>query len=188
MGLDEVTFYNCIKLERFHFPTMCGYNRIDYTSAPTTIIYPHESIRALSEISVSAASTMLQASDNILFFIDAPTTALLMCRTSIIQLRPNSYYSSNVSNISSGGCRGILDKVLWMKYTFIDAFSFFGSDRIVLDYRDCTSVKLLSTAQAFDGCNSFNIVVPDSLYDSWIVATNWSAVASNIIKASNYSD
>ena len=75
-----------------------------------------------------------------------------------------------------------------MKYTFIDAFSFFGSDRIVLDYRDCTSVKLLSTAQAFDGCNSFNIVVPDSLYDSWIVATNWSAVASNIIKASNYSD
>ena len=34
--------------------------------------------------------------------------------------------------------------------------------------------------------NTFKIVVPDALYDQWIVATNWSAYASHIVKASEY--
>lgn len=33
---------------------------------------------------------------------------------------------------------------------------------------------------------SYNIVVPDSLYDQWIVADRWSTYASRIVKASEY--
>jgi hypothetical protein len=30
------------------------------------------------------------------------------------------------------------------------------------------------------------IIVPDSLYDEWIVAANWSTFANQIVKASEY--
>ena len=34
--------------------------------------------------------------------------------------------------------------------------------------------------------NTYKIVVPDSLYDEWIAATNWASIASHIIKQSDW--
>ena len=54
----------------------------------------------------------------------------------------------------------------------------------LLDYRRC---KQIPTNQGNNSIPSEAIVVvPDALYDEWIIATNWSAIASQIMKASEY--
>ena len=55
------------------------------------------------------------------------------------------------------------------------------------DFRASKSVPTLSSTNAFSSIPSdCKIVVPDSLYDTWIAATNWSTHASKIIKASEF--
>ena len=57
----------------------------------------------------------------------------------------------------------------------------------VVDFSEATSVPNLYYASTFQNTNStFKIVVPDELYDQWIVASNWSNFASQIVKASEY--
>ncbi len=55
------------------------------------------------------------------------------------------------------------------------------------DFRASKSVPTLSNTNAFNNIPSdCKIVVPDSLYSSWIAATNWSTYASKIVKASEF--
>ena len=59
------------------------------------------------------------------------------------------------------------------------------------DFRNLTSIPTLSEAatsvfQSYPSDCQF--VVPDALYDDWIAATNWSGIASKIVKASEYTD
>lgn len=57
----------------------------------------------------------------------------------------------------------------------------------VYDFTESTQVPTLSAANAFNGIPSTcKIVVPDELYGDWIVATNWSSFASNIIKKTEF--
>ena len=57
----------------------------------------------------------------------------------------------------------------------------------LIDFRRATSVPTVSEVATFQGVNkACQIVVPDSLYDTWVSATNWSTQASKIIKASEY--
>lgn len=53
------------------------------------------------------------------------------------------------------------------------------------DFREHEAVPKLENINAFTGITG-KIVVPDSLYDEWIAATNWSAYASGIVKASEF--
>lgn len=57
------------------------------------------------------------------------------------------------------------------------------------DFTHCTSVPTLSSTGAFNGINAnCKIIVPDDLYDSWIVANNWSTYSNYIVKASDYNE
>ena len=59
---------------------------------------------------------------------------------------------------------------------------------ILHDFRNAESVPTLGT-NCFSNANpNMKIVVPDTLYDTWIAATNWSAVSSKIVKASEYTE
>lgn len=67
------------------------------------------------------------------------------------------------------------------------------SSLAIIDFRDrtATNISKLSNTSAFTGLfKDYKIIVPDSLYDSWIVGTNWSAtgIVEHIIKASNYTE
>ena len=53
----------------------------------------------------------------------------------------------------------------------------------IIDFTNCTSVPTLGTGNYFAGNN--HVVVPDSLYSSWIAANNWSSSASKIYKESD---
>lgn len=55
------------------------------------------------------------------------------------------------------------------------------------DFSKCVSVPVLANIGVFEEIPSdCSIVVPDNLYDDWIVATNWSTYAGHILKASEY--
>lgn len=59
----------------------------------------------------------------------------------------------------------------------------------VVDFRQATQIPTLANTNIFSGASTtYRIVVPNNLYDEWIVATNWSAFASKIVKASEYTE
>ena len=56
---------------------------------------------------------------------------------------------------------------------------------ISYDFSECITVPINNDTNHFNNINSIcKILVPDNLYDEWISATNWAAVADYIYKAS----
>lgn len=56
-----------------------------------------------------------------------------------------------------------------------------GIDSFTVDMTDCTSVVSLPSTTLFSSSNKpYTVLVPASLYDQWIVATNWSKIKDNI--------
>lgn len=53
------------------------------------------------------------------------------------------------------------------------------------DFSQHVSIPTLRNAAAIERQNSA-IVVPDELYDSWIVATNWSSISAFIVKKTDW--
>lgn len=56
----------------------------------------------------------------------------------------------------------------------------------VADFRKVAKVPTLGSSNFNKG--NPKIVVPDNLYDEWIAATNWSSLASKIVKASEFNE
>lgn len=57
----------------------------------------------------------------------------------------------------------------------------------LIDMTGSTGVPTLSYSVNFSNTNdTYKIVVPDSLYDTWIAATNWASIASHIMKQSDW--
>ena len=95
---------------------------------------------------------------------------------SIVSLGASSFYQSS-----------LLKFIAPSELTSIGSSAFYNCGS--LDLADFRKVKVVPTL----GSSNFNkgtskIVVPDDLYDEWIAATNWSSLASKIVKASEYTD
>lgn len=55
---------------------------------------------------------------------------------------------------------------------------------MVFDFRNATSIPTLASVNAFGRTSgSKKIIVPDSLYDSWKAAANWSSTTNGIVNA-----
>ena len=85
-------------------------------------------------------------------------------------------------------CLSLASVVIPQGVTSIGNFAFrFCNGMAYFDFRASKSVPTLSNTNAFNDIPSdCKIVVPDSLYDTWKSATNWSTHASKIIKASEF--
>ena len=72
----------------------------------------------------------------------------------------------------------------------IEGYAFSGCYKLLkYDFSSHTSIPTLGSGAFPDTfSNRKIIIVPDTLYDEWIAATNWSAYASQIIKASEYTE
>ena len=56
-----------------------------------------------------------------------------------------------------------------------------------IDFSLCNTIPTLSSSVSIGNLNAgTKIIVPDNLYDEWIVATNWTGLASKIVKNSEY--
>ena len=57
----------------------------------------------------------------------------------------------------------------------------------LIDMTGSTGIPHLAYTNNFSNTSStYKIVVPDSLYDTWINATNWASIASHIMKQSDW--
>ena len=57
----------------------------------------------------------------------------------------------------------------------------------LVDMTGSTGVPTLENVNNFSNTNdTYKIVVPDSLYDTWIAATNWASIASHIMKQTDW--
>ena len=82
-----------------------------------------------------------------------------------------------------------LAKVLMSKNILTIPENTFENAKILkcIDFTEHESVPVLPNLNAFSGIqNDYKIVVPDSLYNDWIAATNWSSLTSHIVKRSEY--
>lgn len=95
----------------------------------------------------------------------------------------------SIGNSSFQYC-GSLKKAIFSSLTYIGAYAFqsTGNSTTIFDFRGATVIPNLSSYTCFQGANFKHIVVPDELYDEWIVATNWVSYANKIIKASEYTE
>ena len=63
------------------------------------------------------------------------------------------------------------------------------SQPVKYDFSQATQVPVLSNTNALTNINKLSqIIVPDSLYNQWIAATNWSTYAAYIYKASEVTE
>lgn len=84
-------------------------------------------------------------------------------------------------------CR--LEKIVIKRASSVGATSFRNCVSLTeIDFTALSNVPTLSNVSAFANTNNtFKIYVPDSLYSTWVSATNWSTYASQIYRASDRS-
>lgn len=95
---------------------------------------------------------------------------------------------SKIGDSMFSSCRSLPSIYIPPSVTTIQANAFKSCYALAkYDFSRHQSIPSLAATSAFSGIASdCKIVVPDALYDDWIIATNWSSNASYIIKASEY--
>lgn len=83
-----------------------------------------------------------------------------------------------------------LTKVIWKVETAniisIGGSCFSGCTSLIyVSFPNIQKIPTLDNIQVFNN-TTCKIVVPDSLYDAWIAATNWATYADRIVKASDF--
>ena len=95
---------------------------------------------------------------------------------------------TSIGNHAFGYCYSLSSIVISNSVTSIGNYAFYNCYGMAFyDFSQCTSVPTLGGTNVFSSIPSdCKIVVPDSLYDTWKAATNWSTHASKMVKASEF--
>ena len=112
--------------------------------------------------------------------------AFYQCSSLASVVIPSSVTSIGTSTFSN--CVSLASVVIPSSVTSIGSNAFNNCYGMAYyDFSNHKSVPTLSNTNAFNNIPSdCKIVVPDSLYNTWIAATNWSTYSSNIVKASTF--
>ena len=165
-SINSFTFNNCSSLQSITLPssiTSIGNNAFEGCSSLQSITLP-SSITSIDNSAFSGCQSLQS--------ITLPS--------SITSIGKSAF--EGCSNIRYAKINTIADITRW-------TYSFHYTDSINTTY-DFSEVTAIPTLSSTGGLNSSSyitaIIVPDALYDDWIVATNWSTFASKIKKASEY--
>ena len=106
------------------------------------------------------------------------------CSALISIVIPNGVTSMGDSAFAD--CSSLTNIVIPNSVTSIGTTAFLSCYSLIkYDFSQYIAVPMLSNTNAFTNINKIaKIIVPDSLYDEWIAATNWSTYANYIYKAS----
>ena len=92
-----------------------------------------------------------------------------------------------IQNSIFNNCRSLTKFVFLNNVTRLRTYVFGGCVSLkIIDLTICSAVPTLDSTNVFNYVpNDCKIIVPDSLYESWITASNWSNFASRIVKESD---
>lgn len=161
--MDSRAFHYCYALTNMAIPirTRIGSEVFNYCYSLTNVVIPKN-----TSIGVNAFSNCFSLT-NVIFAGSSITIgqeAFVRCYSLTNIVIPN------ITNIEP--------------YVFQYCFSL-----MKYDFSQCSGVPTLSNTNAFSGINRIaKIIVPDSLYDEWIAASNWSTYADYIYKASEVAE
>ena len=102
---------------------------------------------------------------------------------------PNSV--TNIGRSAFADCYNIrYAKINTTAIIISNTYEFYTSSEYInttYDFSEVTAIPILASTSSLNSSSYITaIIVPDALYDDWIVATNWSSFASKIKKASEY--
>ena len=103
----------------------------------------------------------------------------------------------NITDIGVEGMKGTYAGCTSLKTADFSKLSAVGTDGLDGTFSGCSALEIVLfqnsaaipaiTETTFANTNdTFKIIVPDALYESWIAAENWSALSSHITKVSDY--
>ena len=101
---------------------------------------------------------------------------------------PATTLASNCYYYMFDGCTSLKRIKMNASSGSLVAHMFYGCTSLELvDMTGSVGVPTLSNVNNFQNTNdTYKIVVPDSLYDTWIASTNWASIASHIMKKSDW--
>lgn len=201
LQLEFISFYN---LETITIPTtITSFNsfRLDFclkalVLPPSITTIPNQAFRNCSGLrrlilpkiitSIGSESFSGIGAKKIIINADIPNNFLGSYSYS------NSYVNSvNVGHATTVGSQAFyqctpLEKVKFgSEITSIGANAFAYSYPLsTLDFSKCIAIPTIESSTFSYTPNGKKIIVPDALYEDWIVANNWSSLASQIVKAS----
>lgn len=178
------TFNNCYSLTSVTIPnsvTSMGSYSLGNCHALTNIAIPNSVIDIKGSIIQGCyALTSITIPNSVTNIIDSMCGN---CQALTNIAIPNSVTSIN--NYSFQYCYRLTSIIIPNSVTSIGSGVFVFANSIRYDFTSANTVPTLSNTDTFRGINHIcKIVVPDALYDEWIVATNWSNYADYIYKAS----
>ena len=134
-------------------------------------------------------------------FVGCRSLSSVVIPQGVTSIEANAFYScsslasvviplgvTSIGSLAFASCSSLASVVIPRSVTSIGSNAFTSCYGVAFyDFTALDVVPSLSSANAFTNIPSdCKIAVPDSLYDEWIAATNWSTYASNIIKASEF--
>lgn len=95
---------------------------------------------------------------------------------------------TSIPNYALGDCNVLQKLIIPPSVTSIGTYTMYSLMCIAyIDFSKHTSIPTLAATNSIGNLNAeTKIVVPDALYDEWIVATNWTTHANRIVKDSEY--
>lgn len=184
--IDSYVFYSCYKLSFVVIPnsvTSIDSNAFYCCYSLSSVVIPN----SVTSIGQSVFSTCYTLSS---IFIPKSVTRIdksvfASCKSLSNIVIPNSVISIGQSSIS--GCNAIASIFIPKSVTGFNYYTFdlcYGM--AYYDFSQHTTIPSITSSTFNNNPSDCKIIVPDNLYDSWISATNWSALASYIIKKSDW--
>lgn len=189
LNIGEYVFKACRVLMTIVVPTSVtsiGIGAFALCSSLTQVIIPNN----VTEINISTFATCLCLTSVIL--PNSVTSIGKYAFSSCYSLK-NIIIPNSVTNIGSQvfiDCAVLTNIVVPNNVTKINAAMFVRCYALMrCDFSQHTAVPTLANTDAFSTINAIcRIIVPDSLYNKWIAASNWSTYADYIYKASEVTE
>lgn len=185
LNIGEYVFRACRVLMTIVVPTSVtsiGIGAFALCSSLTQVIIPNN----VTQINISTFATCLCLTSVIL---PSSVTRIGKYAFSSCYSLKNIIIPNSVTNIDSQAfldCTVLTNIVVPKNVTKINTAMFVRCYALMrCDFSQHTAVPTLANTDAFSAINAIcKIIVPDSLYDEWIAASNWSTYADYIYKAS----
>lgn len=183
--LPTHAFYNCSKLERVKLPknldviknyTFYNCYSLQYVEIPTSITAIDTSAfdGCFSLIKIEVPENVTTLGDRVFYECRSLRQAILP--SSLTSIGDSAFYN----------CHSLKEIFIPKNVMELKGQIFLNCYNLQkMDFSTHTQIPVVSSSSAFASVpKTCQIIVPDDLYDDWIAATNWSKMASCIIKAS----